>query len=78
MPISANDLIEKLKYACPDIDETKLNAQSSFKKLELDSMDIASFMLEVEESTGIKIPNTDIDKLDSVDQVLTYLQTKSA
>jgi acyl carrier protein len=78
MTFNVNDLIEKLKQACPDIDEMKFAGDTSFKKVALDSMDIASFMLELEESYGIKIPNADISKLDSIDQVITYLNNRLA
>ena len=76
MTFKVNELIAKLKQSCPDIDETKFAADTSFKKEALDSMDIASFMLELEESYGIKIPNADISKLDSIDHVITYLENR--
>ena len=78
MTFNVNELIGKLKQSCPDIDEMKIAGDTSFKKLALDSMDIASFMLELEESYSIKIPNTDISKLDSIDQVIAYLNNRLA
>jgi acyl carrier protein len=78
MTFDVNELIEKLKQSCPDIDTTTFTGDTSFKKVALDSMDIASFMLELEESYGIKIPNSDISKLDSIDQVILYLNSRLA
>ena len=78
MTFNVNELIEKLIQSCLDIDETKLTGETSFKKMALDSMDIASFMLELEESYGIKIPNADISKLDSINQVIVYLNSRVA
>jgi acyl carrier protein len=78
MSFNVNEIIGKLKQSCPDIDETKFTGDTSFKKVALDSMDIASFMLELEESYGIKIPNADISKLDSIDEVITYLNKRAA
>lgn len=76
MKITSNEVIEKLKSVCPDIDETKIDEYTSFKKIPLDSMDIASFMLELEEHYQVKISNADISKLDNVDEVVKYLAGK--
>lgn len=76
--VSENELIGKLKLVCPDIDEKKLSGQVLFKDLGLDSMDIASFMLEIEESYGIKIPNAELGKLHNIYQVADHINRRSA
>jgi len=77
MTLTVEQVMGKLKFTCPEIEETKITAATSFKKIPLDSMDIASFMLELEESFGVKVPNADIGKLDSINQVIAYISEKT-
>lgn len=72
MNINSNDLIAILMSAC-DIEGKIVDQNTSFKTIPLDSMDIASFMLEIEERYEIKISTNDISKLDSINQVLEYI-----
>lgn len=46
------------------------------KKNGLDSMDIASLMLDLEESYGITIPTRDIPSLDNVAAIVEYINKK--
>lgn len=78
MTITENELIEKLKQSSPDLEEMEIKGDTSFKAIALDSMDKASFMLEIEESYGIKISNEEISKFDSINQVANFLSSTLA
>ena len=70
-------LLQDVQRSCPNLDLGKFTAKSSFRKSGLDSMNIASLMLEIEESYGVKIPDSEVDKLDTVEEVSTYILERS-
>lgn len=74
--IKEDEIFSKVKDACIDTDVSSLSATSSFKKNGLDSMDIASLMLDLEESYGITIPTRDIPSLDNVAAIVEYINKK--
>lgn len=43
---------------------------------DVDSLDMANILLLLEEAYDIKIPDTDLNQLQSVDGIVTYLSTK--
>ena len=72
MKITSEELINKLKLVC-DLESKVIDENTSFNSIPLDSMDIASFMLELEESYEIKITNNEISKLETINQVLEFI-----
>ena len=42
----------------------------------VDSLDILDYLLQIEENFGVSIPDEDIDKVSSMNKMLTYLQDK--
>ena len=50
-----------------------INVDTNFIELGFDSMDYASIILEIEERYNIKISNNQYDKLNSINNILTFL-----
>jgi acyl carrier protein len=46
------------------------------KDLGLDSLDIASLFLAISEQLGVRVPDQDIDRLDTVSAIAAYLEQK--
>lgn len=46
------------------------------KELGLDSLDIASVFLAISEQIGVRVPDQDIDRLDTVRAIAAYLERK--
>ena len=69
-------LLQDVQRSCPNLDLEKFTAKSSFREGGLDSMNIASLMLEIEEYYGVKIPDSDVDKLVTVEEVIAYISEK--
>jgi acyl carrier protein len=77
MTVTIEELMDKLIQACPDVDTRKLSGEIFFKDLSLDSMDMASFMLEIEESYGVKVSNDELRNLSNLTQLASLINKRS-
>jgi len=65
-------LIEKL-----GIPESQITSDASFvKDLGIDSLDYAELVMEFEQTFDIKIPDDDAEKMQTIGQAITYIQSK--
>jgi acyl carrier protein len=65
-------LIEKL-----GINESEITPDASFvKDLGIDSLDYAELVMEFEQTFDIKIPDDDAEKMQTIGQAVTYIQSK--
>jgi acyl carrier protein len=77
MEISTNK-IKKILSETSSLGKEVLNFSDdlSLTKQGVDSLDSLDFFLKIEESYGISIPDNDIDKLSTVNQICKYLESK--
>lgn len=77
MEISTNK-IKKILSETSTLGKEVLNFSDdlSLTKQGVDSLDSLDFFLKIEESYGISIPDSDIDKLSTVNQICKYLESK--
>lgn len=62
----------------PEADVTSIDPIKSFRdQFEIDSVDFLTFVLELEKTLGIKIPEVDYPKLSNLNGCLTYLMAHS-
>lgn len=54
----------------------EFNADDTFDSQGIDSLDLLDYLLEVEEEFGVAIPDTDIDQVGTLNNLLTYLKEK--
>ncbi len=60
-----------------NVEPEKVTAESNLiTDLKADSMDIATLLLEVEEKYGIEISEDDMDSLQTVGDIVQYIETK--
>ena len=60
-----------------NVEPEKVTAESNLiTDLKADSMDIATLLLEVEEKYGIEISEDDMDSLQTVGDIIQYIETK--
>lgn len=65
-------LVEKLGIA-----ETEVTPDASFiKDLGIDSLDYAELVMEFEQSFNIRIPDTDAEKLSTINHAVSYISAK--
>jgi acyl carrier protein len=53
-----------------------ISAESKFSDLGMDSMDHASMILEIEERFQVKVPDEHYEELNSISDVLNYLNNR--
>ena len=67
-----NILVEKLGLA-----ETEVTPKANFvKDLGIDSLDYAELVMEFEQNFNIKIPDEDAEKLQTIEDAVTYISGK--
>lgn len=49
---------------------------STFDSQGIDSLDLLDYLLEVEEEFGVAIPDTDVDQVGTLNNLLAYLQER--
>ena len=58
-------------------DMSALRDNVSFGDAGIDSLDVFSIFLAIEEAYGIKIPDEDLDNINSIETIVEYLNTRS-
>jgi len=77
MADSQNDIVEVIKEIAGDVSITNKQFDTVFKELNIDSLDTFNILLELEEKYGIEIPEEDIENLNTVNSIASYLKTKN-
>lgn len=68
------DIIESLKKVAPEADMSNLDPEEDIREaLDIDSFDYLNFLIEISEKTGIDVPESDYDQLDTLDKIVKYI-----
>jgi len=76
MNVTHKELIELLENVGTSVDLAQLKGDELLEEAGVDSLEVMNFLLEVEQKFGVKIPDADIDKLNTLNDVRNYLQQK--
>lgn len=75
----AADTAERVKQIVVDVlsvDESRVVPEASFRKdLEADSLDLVELIMQFEEAFGGEISDEDAQKIETVGQAVTYIET---
>ena len=74
MEVKAVDIRNIIKNAGVSEDLAQLINDGSLKEIGLDSLDMANVLLQIEEKFNIKIPDEDVEQLDSINSIVAYIQ----
>ena len=78
--IKENDMLEKIKPIIADqlgVEESEITLESSFNKdLGADSLDLFEMVMEFEDEFDIEVPTEDLESMDTVGDIVNYLQGK--
>ena len=76
---SVTETITKILVDKLGIAETEVTEDANFiKDLGIDSLDYAELVLEFEQAFDIVIPDSDAEKLQTIDQAIIYIEEKLA
>ena len=77
MALSRDEVYERVKVALVDklgADESAISEEASFQDdLNADSLDLVELIMELEDQFGLKIPDEDAQKLQTVGQSVDYV-----
>lgn len=69
------DQIKEILKDTMDIDESKITLDAKLKEdLELDSLDSVELIMSAEEEFGIEIPDEDVMKFKTVNDIVNYIE----
>jgi len=70
--ITKEQIVDVLSQYGLQIEADKVSTTDSLKSLGIDSLDFFNALIEFEQITGKAVPDEDIDKIDSIDDILNY------
>ena len=71
---STYDRLQKIVIEQLGVDEGEINEAASFQDdLDADSLDLVELIMELEDQFGIKIPDEDAQKIQTVGQAVEYV-----
>ena len=77
MKVTSEKVLEIIRSSGnPNIDSKKLTVDKPLPEQGIDSLDIMSLILNLEEALRVKIPDEEIDKGVSIDSLVTYLNSQ--
>jgi len=74
--LTIEQILDAIKSSGVEIDKSSMPVQKTFKDLGLDSMDVFNILIELQDITGIEIPDADIKDLQSIEKIYQYFKTK--
>ena len=77
MAASREEILEQVKAAVADrlgVDESEITEEASFQEdLNADSLDLVELIMSLEDEFGMKIPDDDAQKIQTVGQAVDYV-----
>jgi acyl carrier protein len=77
MAASRDEVFERIKEVLAErlsVDEADINEEANFQEdLDADSLDLVEMIMELEDQFGIKIPDEDAQKIQTVGQAVDYV-----
>jgi acyl carrier protein len=70
--LTEQDVIDLINELDINVDIDAISAKSTLKSLGIDSLDVFTLLVEIETKTGKKIPDEDVDKLDTINAIVGY------
>jgi len=73
MIVKQDEIMDLIKDAGVAADVSLIGNDTSLTEIGVDSLDMANVLLGIEEKYEIKIPDEDMDQLDSIDAIVAYM-----
>ncbi len=75
--LNESQIITVLQRVNPRLSGTSIDPDTTLAELNLDSLDRFSLLAELQEETGIEIPDADVGQLVSVRAIMEYLEGRA-
>lgn len=70
--LTEQNVRDAMKKSGVTADISSLPVDGVFTENGLDSLDLFNLFVELEQSTGVQVPDEDVEKLNTIQDVLTY------
>jgi len=70
--LTEQDVINLIGELDINVDIDAISAEATLKSIGIDSLDVFTLLVEIETKTGKKIPDEDVDKLDTINAIVEY------
>jgi acyl carrier protein len=71
--ITNADIIALIRKVNPNAESKVVDGSSTLKGLGFDSLDRFNLLVELQELTGVEVPDEDVSQLESVDSIREYI-----
>lgn len=75
MNVTREEMLAIIEGAGVSVNVADIKCDLSFKKVGIDSLEMMNVFLAIEEKFDIKIDDDDVNALDSVDSIISYLDS---
>ena len=71
-------ILDGLAAIAPESDPAELSPDENIRRaLDIDSYDFLNFLIGLDEKLGVEIPEADYGKLNTLDEMVAYLTTRT-
>ena len=74
MNITQDEILSIFESVGVSVDVSTINGDALLSKIGIDSLEMMNVLLQIEEKFSIKIPDEEIDNLNTIDNIVSYLQ----
>lgn len=74
--VSVGEVLEAIKKAKVITDVDKLDPAVLLSDQDVDSLDLSGMLLTIEEAFGVEIPDEDIDGIQTINDIVSYVNAK--
>lgn len=76
MKVSKEDILAIIDDVGVETDITTIEEEMTWKEAGIDSLEVMNVFLRIEEKFGIKIPDEEVDELNTIQATLAYIRNK--
>ena len=69
-----NTIADIVADVCSNVKVSDADRETPLKDLGVDSLDIASIFLAIQEQLGVRVPDAEIDRLTTVQKIAAYIE----
>ncbi len=66
------DVRNTIAEAVPAVNATKIDVDTEFRELGIDSLDFSAILLALQEQYGLVVPDEDLEQVNSIGKILAY------
>ncbi|HFB66070.1 MAG TPA: acyl carrier protein [Aeromonadales bacterium] len=74
MIVTLEDILSAVEDGAVSVDISEIKGDDSLADAGIDSLEIMSFFLSIEEKFNVKFPDEDVDDLNTINDIIAYME----